>query len=313
MRNGFGLKFLHKFLNLPFLTLQRQSILKQLETNQREMEATLQELDIYLESNEADYEVYSSGVTHKRRAQAESLAPKATVDVVVGQPSNTFKELQQPKKLTPMEKSKPVLLNQEPSPPPPPPKPTSSKIDNVDDFVPDSQTAIENFLDDNDPNSPTKLSKMSLDDNVSDDDSQIQINPKVASFNEDVEVDDYKSSGINLQDLSSSSDDNEEAKAAVAKVKVTKVKVKAKLSNSSLKSNSEDSSLHFELPAHLQMSEALDPLEPLEPDEVGKKKAKKSKKPKEKKAKKHKERNELEEFLNGTPPSTKDEGTYEEL
>ena len=63
MRNGFGLKFLHRFLNLPFLTLQRESLLGQLETNKREMSATLQELDLYLESDDANYEVYSSGVT----------------------------------------------------------------------------------------------------------------------------------------------------------------------------------------------------------------------------------------------------------
>ena len=79
MRNGFGLKFLHKFLNLPFLTLQRESLVKQLETNAREMQATVDELDLFLDSDDANYEVYSSGVTKKRRAQAESLAPAPTI------------------------------------------------------------------------------------------------------------------------------------------------------------------------------------------------------------------------------------------
>ena len=56
------------------------------------MRATVQELDLFLESDDANYEVYSSGVTKKRRARAEGMAPAPTVDAVVGQPSNTIKD-----------------------------------------------------------------------------------------------------------------------------------------------------------------------------------------------------------------------------
>ena len=57
MRNGFGLKLLHRFLNVPFLTLQRECLVTQLQTNDRETQATHQELDLYEESEEANYDV----------------------------------------------------------------------------------------------------------------------------------------------------------------------------------------------------------------------------------------------------------------
>ena len=58
MRNGFGLKLIHKFFNLPFLQLQRETLLKQLETNNEENFLTIQELNFYLESDDADYDLY---------------------------------------------------------------------------------------------------------------------------------------------------------------------------------------------------------------------------------------------------------------
>ena len=56
MRYGFGLRFLHKFLSLPYLQLQRESLLRQMETNERETKATEMELDLYLQSEESDYD-----------------------------------------------------------------------------------------------------------------------------------------------------------------------------------------------------------------------------------------------------------------
>jgi hypothetical protein len=58
MRNAFGLKLLHKFFNLPFLALQRDSLLKQLDTNLQEMSLTNEELDLYLETDDASYDKY---------------------------------------------------------------------------------------------------------------------------------------------------------------------------------------------------------------------------------------------------------------
>lgn len=72
MRNGFGLKLLHKFFNLPFLQLQKETLLKQLERNDFEIKATVQELDVYGESDEANYNKFLDNLTKRRREIADS-------------------------------------------------------------------------------------------------------------------------------------------------------------------------------------------------------------------------------------------------
>jgi hypothetical protein len=55
MRNGFRSKLLNKFFNLPFLQLQRKTLLGHLDTNEHKIQLTTQELDVYQESNDANY------------------------------------------------------------------------------------------------------------------------------------------------------------------------------------------------------------------------------------------------------------------
>lgn len=78
MRNGFGLKYLHKFFNLPFLNLQRETLMKQLEINVLDMESTLEELDIHEESEEQNYDVFIDSICNKRQQQQEELSKPAT-------------------------------------------------------------------------------------------------------------------------------------------------------------------------------------------------------------------------------------------
>ncbi|CAD6222214.1 GSCOCG00000824001-RA-CDS [Cotesia congregata] len=79
MRNGFGLKLLHKFFNLPFLQLQRETLLKQLETNEEETQLTSQELDLFQESDDADYDKFLDNLVNRRRAVAESVSANILV------------------------------------------------------------------------------------------------------------------------------------------------------------------------------------------------------------------------------------------
>ncbi|KAJ8921949.1 hypothetical protein NQ315_008583 [Exocentrus adspersus] len=74
MRNGFGLKLLHKFFNLPFLQLQKETLLRQLERNEMETKATIQELDVFCDSDEANYGKFLENLVKKRREIADSNA-----------------------------------------------------------------------------------------------------------------------------------------------------------------------------------------------------------------------------------------------
>lgn len=51
MRNGFGLRFLHKFLSLPFLQLQRETLTALLNRNKKDTEVCSLELAEYLVSD----------------------------------------------------------------------------------------------------------------------------------------------------------------------------------------------------------------------------------------------------------------------
>ncbi|XP_075690847.1 rab-like protein 6 isoform X2 [Rhinoderma darwinii] len=67
MRNSFGLKYLHKFFNIPFLQLQRETLLRQLETNQLDIDATLEELSVQQETEDQNYEIFLEMLENNQR------------------------------------------------------------------------------------------------------------------------------------------------------------------------------------------------------------------------------------------------------
>merc|ERR1712018_1126591 len=101
-------------------------------------------------------------------------------------PSFTTKENTMPKPAevtnTPPPPAQAVIMQKSPS--------KSSKLD-VDNFVPDTD-AIENFLEDQESSTADRLSMMNVNDEDTDDDeTPNNDNPMVASFAEDVDIDDY--------------------------------------------------------------------------------------------------------------------------
>lgn len=72
MRNGFGLRLLHKFLGLPFLRLQRETLLAQLERNQRDADICVLEVNEFLKSDDADYNKFLDQLMNKRRQVADA-------------------------------------------------------------------------------------------------------------------------------------------------------------------------------------------------------------------------------------------------
>ncbi|KAI8429785.1 hypothetical protein MSG28_000325 [Choristoneura fumiferana] len=72
MRNGFGLRLLHKFLSVPFLRLQRTSLLEQLQRNQKDMEEAEKEMD--------DFQLAQSlnpmGIKAQHGVQSQFVSPE---------------------------------------------------------------------------------------------------------------------------------------------------------------------------------------------------------------------------------------------
>ncbi|NXS44871.1 RABL6 protein, partial [Balaeniceps rex] len=73
MKNSFGLKYLHKFFNIPFLQLQRETLLRQLETNQLDIDATLEELSVQQETEDQNYELFLEMMEARSRGHTSPL------------------------------------------------------------------------------------------------------------------------------------------------------------------------------------------------------------------------------------------------
>lgn len=222
MRNGFGLKLLHKFLNLPFLQLQHETLLAQLATNEEETRLTSQELDLFLESDDADYNKFLDNLVNKRRqvadsassvpipqtaqpvtqpptgssADTQSMKRSNSVPVPVGGgtpiPDQTagyvYKMFGKPKDTT--EESPGVETIQQPSPEekietPSKNPATPEVITSVDEFVPDGGQIDNSFLEDSPVTCASPVTRE--EDTDSDVDNT---NPLVTRFQDELDPED---------------------------------------------------------------------------------------------------------------------------
>ncbi|XP_040387434.1 rab-like protein 6 [Cygnus olor] len=253
MKNSFGLKYLHKFFNIPFLQLQRETLLRQLETNQLDIDATLEELSVQQETEDQNYELFlemmearSRGHTSPPTTNGQSPSsgsqspivppsststgssspgtpqppqPLSTSSAISPEPPSSFSpvpapEAQQPHTPLPATTSPAPpaaapppkrsiisrLFGTSPAPDPSPPQPDAAatppprpeaptKVQSVEDFVPDD-SLDHSFLEDSVPQKDKgKLQTKHRIDSESDGEAPGG-NPMVAGFQDDLDLDD---------------------------------------------------------------------------------------------------------------------------
>uniref|UniRef100_A0A182QYT9 Uncharacterized protein n=1 Tax=Anopheles farauti TaxID=69004 RepID=A0A182QYT9_9DIPT len=76
MRNGFGLRLLHKFFGIPFLYLQKSALEASLRKNAQDLDICRLEIDEYQKSDDSDYGRFLDNLISKKKAR-EGANPQA--------------------------------------------------------------------------------------------------------------------------------------------------------------------------------------------------------------------------------------------
>ncbi|XP_066569235.1 rab-like protein 6 [Amia ocellicauda] len=124
MKNGFGLKYLHRFFNIPFLQLQRETLLRQLETNQLDIDATLEELTVQQETEDQNYDIFLEMMEARSRGYGSPVptngqSPSSGSQSPIVPPSGASTGSSSPGTPQPPPPSQ-ILHSPAPSPSPPP-------------------------------------------------------------------------------------------------------------------------------------------------------------------------------------------------
>lgn len=94
MRNGFGLRLLHKFFGIPFLYLQRSALEASIKKNEQDADICRLEITEFLKSNESDYSNFLENlISRKKPSVAQSTSapttpmdglPRPTKSIILG-------------------------------------------------------------------------------------------------------------------------------------------------------------------------------------------------------------------------------------
>ncbi|RVE68664.1 hypothetical protein OJAV_G00093970 [Oryzias javanicus] len=203
MRNGFGLKYLHRFFNIPFLQLQRETLLRQLETNQLDMDATLEELTVQQETEDQNYDIFLENLESRSKGFGSPGPANAGVGAVSPtaemKPAAQSPEYQQSAAAG---QKRSFISRWFGSAPPensasaaeePPAASGSVKVHSVDDFVPD-EGLDRSFLEDSLPSrskGPPPKAAAAMD---SDSDGEGRGNPMVSGFLDELDPNDNEPS-----------------------------------------------------------------------------------------------------------------------
>ncbi|XP_065916279.1 rab-like protein 6 isoform X2 [Dysidea avara] len=74
MKDGFGLKYLHRFFSIPFLHLQQESLLRQLQVNRELLVSTMEELAVDENSEDQNYQLFMDAINLKQHQREKRLA-----------------------------------------------------------------------------------------------------------------------------------------------------------------------------------------------------------------------------------------------
>jgi len=80
LKNGFGLRYLYQFLNIPFLILQRETLLRQLEANALEIEETRELLLRDEEKEDQNYEKFILSLANRSVKTSGTVTPSSETD-----------------------------------------------------------------------------------------------------------------------------------------------------------------------------------------------------------------------------------------